>query len=93
MPQNTKACVRMEEGYMRATINYKDIAYKTIVNDAIANLENSLQIHPEVIQREDSSSTGYITVEFSGEDYICNRNSGKFIQQLLNDLDISECEA
>lgn len=93
MSHNTKACVRMEEGYMRATINYDDLEYASTVKKAIESVENALKIYPEVIQRKDSSSTGYLTVEFSGEEYIRSRNSGEFIQQLLKELDISECEA
>ncbi|HHD82402.1 MAG TPA: hypothetical protein ENK94_04340 [Campylobacterales bacterium] len=91
MKQEHKACVRMEEGYMRATIDYSDLSYKSKITQAITSVEQRLDVHPEVINRKDDEVSGYLTVEFSGDDYTCNRNSGEFITKLLDELDISEC--
>jgi hypothetical protein len=76
---------------MRATVGYNDLTYRDKINQAINSVEKELDIHPEVINRKDSKSIGYLTVEFSGDDYICTRNSGEFIQKFLDKLDISEC--
>lgn len=92
MSQQT-ATVRMEEGYMRVTIQYDDPSYKSEICKAITELEKDLDIYPEVLHRRDSAKQGFSTVEFSGDDYICSRTCGEFVEGLLKKLDIKECVA
>ncbi|HHH20098.1 MAG TPA: hypothetical protein ENK86_06285 [Campylobacterales bacterium] len=93
MSVNKTANIRMEEGYMRATIQYDESAYKAEICKAISELEGALKIYPEVIHRYDNETKGFSTVEFSGDDYVCDRTCGKFIQDLLCKLEIGECIA
>ena len=93
MSVNKTANVRMEEGYMRATIQYDEPSYKIEICKAVTELESSLKLYPEVIHRYDNEKKGFSTIEFSGDDYICDRNCGKFIEDLLCKLNIGECIA
>jgi len=91
MSEKRTAMVRMEEGYMRATIQYDDPSYKSEICKAIVEIETDLKIYPEIIHRIDSNKKGFCSVEFSGEDYICSRTCGEFVEDLLKQLDIKEC--
>jgi hypothetical protein len=86
------AVVRMEEGYMRLTIEYDDPKYKTEICKDIAGLEQKLDIYPEVIHRRDNPKKWFCSVEFSGDEYICDRTCGEFIETLIHDLGIEKCE-
>ncbi|HHB94176.1 MAG TPA: hypothetical protein ENK88_03435 [Campylobacterales bacterium] len=86
------AVVRMEEGYMRLTIQYNDPTYKSEICKDIAGLEQKLDIYPEVIYRKDSVDKWSCSIEFSGDEYICSRTCGEFIETLIHDLGINECE-
>jgi len=92
MSCNKTAVVRMEEGYMRLTIQYDDHAYKPQICKDIVELEKKLDIYPEVIHRRDSESKWSCSVEFSGDEYICSRTCGNFIETLIHDLGIEHCE-
>jgi len=91
MSEKKTATVRMEEGYMRATIQYNDPSYKAEICKAIVEIEDDLKIYPEIIHRRDSTKQGFCSVEFSGEDYICSRTCGEFIETLIKELKIEEC--
>ena len=91
MLNETTAIVRMEEGYMRMTIQYEELSYKSEICKVISALEQKLDIYPEVIHRRDHEKKGFCSVEFSGEDYICSRTCGEFVEALISELDIKEC--
>jgi len=86
------AVVRMEEGYMRLTIQYDDPPYKSEICKYIADLEKKLDIYPEVIHRRDSKTKWFCSIEFSGDEYICSRTCGEFIETLIHNLEIDHCE-
>ncbi|HGZ69793.1 MAG TPA: hypothetical protein ENK87_00465 [Nitratifractor sp.] len=85
--QKEKAVVRMEEGYMRATIPYSSVEYRNLVLSIVSNITKETKLHPECIERQDTATKGFITVEFSGEEYM-HRDSGDYITKLLHTLDI-----
>lgn len=85
------AVVRMEEGYMRVTIQYDNTEYKAEISQTITQLEKSMDIYPETIHRRDGEKKGFCSVEFSGDDYVCSRSCGEFIEALISKLDIQEC--
>jgi|GEM_PF-490340 len=91
MATERTAVVRMEEGYMRATIKYDDTAYKSEICRTITSLEKSMDIYPEVIHRRDSEKKGFCSVEFSGDEYVSSRDCGDFIEALIAKLGIKEC--
>ena len=86
------ATVKMEEGYMRVTVEYTESGSRSLICDTIGEVENELDVSPEVIHRRQGDSSGTFSVEFSGEDYICTRTSGEFIERLLSKLGISKCD-
>ena len=91
MKNNTIAVLRMEEGYMRLTLEYTHPKFKTEICKHIAALENSLNIYPEVLHRQDSDKKCFTSVEFSGDEYTCSRTCGEFIENIINGLKIKEC--
>ncbi len=86
------ANVRMEEGYMRLTIEYHNPLEKAEICKNVAILEQKYDIYPEVIHRRENRRDCFSSIEFSGGEYICSRTCGDFIEELLRDLDIKECE-
>jgi hypothetical protein len=82
----------MEEGYMRMTIEYTDPSSRSVICDKIGEVEKEMNIFPEVIHRRVSEDTGKFNIEFSGEEYVCHRTAGTFIESILKKLNIKECD-
>ena len=91
MEESTTAVVRMEEGYMRLTLEYGNPKFKREICKYIADAESGLDIYPEVLHRRDSDKKCFTSVEFSGDEYICSRTCGEFIEIVVNGLEIKEC--
>jgi len=87
-----RAILRMEENYMRLTIEYFNPEYKSKICENIAKLENELKMYPEVIHRKEKNDDFFTSVEFFGDDYICDRTCGEFMERLLTNLNIKKCE-
>jgi len=92
MLHDKEASVLMEEGYMRVSIEYTQPDCRAIICDTIGEVEKDMDVYPEVIHRRVGEDSGTFSVEFSGDDYICSRTSGKFIENLLAKLEISKCD-
>ena len=90
MTDNVVAIVRMEEGYMRLTLEYINPMFKTEICKSIAKVEKNLKMYPEVLHRYDGQKKSFTSVEFSGDDYTCDRTCGKFIDEVVHELDIKE---
>jgi hypothetical protein len=88
MLENTTAIVRMEEGYMRLTLEYINPEFKIEICKKIAKIEMDLKIYPEVIHRRDSDEKCFTSIEFSGDDYTCDRTCGEFIEKIVTELGI-----
>ena len=86
------AILRMEENYMRLTIEYSDPNYKNEICKNITLLENNLKVYPEVIHRKDREDDFFTSIEFSGDTYICDRTCGEFLEGLLEKLNIKNCD-
>jgi hypothetical protein len=86
------ASVKMEEGYMRMTIEYTDPSSRSVICDEIGKVEEEMNVYPEVIHRRISETSGTFSVEFSGEEYVCQRTSGEFIEAILKNLNIKQCD-
>ena len=91
MSSRRTAIVRMEEGYMRLTLEYVDPTFKTEICKNIGEAEKSLDIYPEVLHRRDDQKKCFTSVEFSGDEYICSRTCGEFIERVVAGLGIEEC--
>ena len=87
---NVTAMVRMEEGYMRLTLEYMNPMFKTNICKNIAKVESNLKMYPEVLHRYDSEEKCFTSVEFSGDDYTCDRTCGEFIDEVVQGLGIQE---
>jgi len=94
MINNRSASVKMEEGYMRVTIQYSEPNDRSIICDTIGEIEKALDLYPEVVHRRKDEVCGSFSVEFGGnDDYVCNssRDCGAFVEQLLKKLEITAC--
>ncbi len=92
MLHNRCANVKMEEGYMRVVVEYTEPECRALICDTIGEVERELDVYPEVLHRRQGSTSGTFSVEFSGEDYVCTRTSGEFIEILLKKLEITQCD-
>ncbi len=88
---NRNARVMMEEEYMTLIIDYTDNKDRVFICEKIANIENSLDAHPEVIHKKNKNG-GSFTIEFSKDIYTHSRIPGEFFEHLLKDLKIEHCE-
>ena len=92
MIDNGCASVRMEEGYMRAIIEYTKPECRSMICDLIGEVENELDIFPEVMHKRKDATSGTFSVEFGGsEDHVCSRIGGEFIETVLKKLELTEC--
>ena len=89
--EKRKAVIRMEEGYMQVTIRYDNPKYKSEICRTITHIEEKMNLYTEIIHRRDNQKKGFCTVEFSGDEYTCNRSCGEFIENLILKLGIEEC--
>ena len=92
MLQDKCATIKMEEGYMRMTVEYTELSSRSIICDKIGEVEQEMKVFPEVIHRRLTDSTGAFNIEFSGEEYVCQRTAGEFAENVLKKLDIKECD-
>jgi len=90
MTTDKTATVRMEEGYMRLTLGYGDPQFKGEICQAIARLEQELEVYPEVIHRREGEERSFTSIEFSGDEYICSRTCGNFIESLIQTLEMKD---
>jgi hypothetical protein len=92
MLHNMCASVKMEEGYMRISIEYTDPATRSTICDAIGDIERELDMYPEVIHKRQKNNNGVFCIEFSGNNYVCERSAGDFIEAILKKLNIKQCD-
>ena len=89
MSRDMCADVKMEEGYMRMSIEYNNEESKTKIEKAIAEAEKSMQLFPDVTRRAISDSAGNFSVEFGVEGI--PRDAGEFCEVVLHKLGIDHC--
>jgi len=93
MINNRSAQVKMEEGYMRLTIQYSEVNDRSIICDVIGDIEREFDLFPEVVHRRKDDICGSFSVEFGGsDDYLCTRTCGQFVETILKKLNITACE-
>ncbi len=90
MARNMCAVVRMEEMYLRLTVEYdNDISRKQIA-DTILKIEKEMEVFPSVIRRAISPEAGNFSIEFNVE--VENREAGEFFEKVMKDLNITHCD-
>jgi len=89
MARDMCADVKMEEGYMRMSVEYNNDDSKKKIQEAIGVVEKKMQLFPDVTRRAISDTAGNFSVEF-GVDGI-PRDAGDFCQALMDELGINNC--
>ena len=89
MARDMCADVKMEEGYMRMSVEYNNDVSKKKIQEAIGVVEKKMQLFPDVTRRAISDTAGNFSVEF-GVDGI-PRDAGDFCQALMDELGINKC--
>jgi uncharacterized phage protein gp47/JayE len=89
MSRDMCADVKMEEGYMRMSIEYNNDTSKNNIQNAIDKVEKDMAIYPSVIRRAISESAGNFSVEFGTEGI--PRDAGDFCEAVMKELGIDNC--
>ncbi len=89
MSRDMCADVKMEEGYMRMSIEYNNETSKTKIQQAIGKIEKDMGIFPSVIRRAIDADAGNFSVEFGTEGI--PRDAGDFCEAVLKELNLSSC--
>ncbi len=89
MSRDMCADVKMEEGYMRMSIEYNNDESKATIQAVISKVEKDMNIFPSVIRRAINADAGNFSVEF-GTDGI-PRDAGDFCESVLKELGIKSC--
>lgn len=87
--RDMQAEVRMEESYMRMSIEYNNDQSKKKIQDAIAKVEKEMEVFPDVTRKAISANAGNFSVEFDTEGI--QREAGDFCQAVLKELGIEHC--
>lgn len=89
MSRDMCADVKMEEGYMRMSIEYNNDESKQRINDAISKVESKMNLKPDVLGRAISDTAGNFSVEFGYNS--CQRTAGEFCEEVMKELGIDHC--
>ncbi len=83
------ADVKMEEGYMRMSIEYSCDTTRAKIQASIAKIEKDTGTYPSVIRRAINEHAGNFSVEFETEGI--ERDAGNFCEAVIKDLGIKNC--
>ncbi len=89
MSRDMCADVKMEEGYMRMSIEYNNDTSRDAIQDAISKIEREMGLNPDVVRRAISESAGNYSIEFGFDS--CQRTSGEFCEAVMKELGINKC--
>jgi len=89
MSRDMCADVKMEEGYMRMSIEYNNDMSKAKIQEAIARVEKDMKVYPSVIRRAINDNAGNFSVEFDVEGI--QRDAGDFCEAVMKELGIENC--
>ena len=89
MSRDMCADVKMEEGYMRMSVEYNNEISKKKIQEAIGAVEKKMQLFPSVIRRAIDDTSGNFSIEFGYDS--CQRDAGDFCEALMKELGIKKC--
>ena len=89
MSRNMCADVKMEEGYMRMSVEFNNDESRDRIHNAITCVEKEMKIFPSVIRRNIDEHAGNFSIEF-GDDGI-PRDAGEFCEKVMKELGITNC--
>jgi len=90
MSRNMCAVVRMEERYLRLTIEYNNQESKKQIDDVVSKIEKETNLFPSVTRRSIGADAGNYSIEFdagSGD-----REAGDFFEKVIKELNITQCD-
>jgi len=91
MSRDMCADLKMEENYMRMSIEYNNDDSRVKIQQAIDTIEKQTQLYPTVFRKAISNEAGNFSIEFETEG--TQRDAGEFCEALLKELGIDHCEA
>ena len=89
MSRDMCADVKMEEGYMRMSVDFNNDNSRDKINAAISKVEKKTGLYPSIIRRNIDNNAGNFSIEF-GEDGIA-RDAGDFCEAIMKELGITNC--
>jgi 3'-phosphoadenosine 5'-phosphosulfate sulfotransferase len=89
--RNKCAVVRMEEMYLRLTVEYSNVDTMNEISDTIKQVEEEMKLYPNVVRRAINDHAGNFSVEFDAEND-CTREAGKFFEKVMKKLGIDKCQ-
>jgi hypothetical protein len=89
MERDMCADMKMEEGYMRMSIEYNNDNSKIKIHKAIAKIEKQMQVFPSVLRKSISNNAGNFSIEFETDN--CEREGGNFCDAVMKELNIKSC--
>ena len=89
MKRDMCADVKMEEGYMRMSVEYNNDVSKVKIQEAISKVEKDMMLYPSVIRRAISSDAGNFSIEFDTEGI--PRDAGDFCEAVMAELGLESC--
>lgn len=89
MSRDLCADVKMEEGYMRMSVEYNNDTSRDKIQDTITKVERQMGVNPDVVRRAISDTAGNYSVEFGYDS--CQRTAGDFCEAVMKELGISKC--
>ena len=89
MRRDMCADVKMEEGYMRMSIEFNNDESRNKISDVISEVEKEMKMFPSVIRRNIDEHAGNFSVEFGADG--CHREAGEFCEAVMHRLGIDHC--
>lgn len=89
MSRDMCADVKMEEGYMRMSVEYNNDVSKEKIQNAISKVEKLMGVNPDVIRRAIDDTAGNFSVEFGYDS--CQRTAGEFCEAVMKEIGIDHC--
>ncbi len=83
--------MKMEEGYMRMSIEYNNDISKNKIQEAISKTEKDMQIFPSVLNKELGDNIGNFSLEFETDNVA--RDGGNFCNAVMKELNITSCQS
>lgn len=90
MTRDMHADMKMEEGYMRMSIEYNNDNSKKKIQEAISKIEKQMEIYPSVLRKAISKDAGNFSIEFETDNVV--REGGHFCNAVIKELDIKSCD-
>jgi len=91
MSRDMCADMKMEEGYMRMSIEYNNDISKNKIQEAISKTEKDMQIFPSVLNKELGDNIGNFSLEFETDNVA--RDGGNFCNAVMKELNITSCQS